>query len=136
MVRIRAFVAICALLGSALIGLGALCLFTFLRYQAPGQTGVLGLGPTGHYLIAFLGCALVGWGGSLLAALRRPMLARGVATATATALVLSALYRMVAWIVGDYAALGDVLRVEVAIFLLLALALVWLRPPKRALGGP
>jgi hypothetical protein len=43
---------------------------------------------------------------------------------------------MVAWIVGDYAALGDVLRVEVAIFLLLALALVWLRPPKRALGGP
>jgi hypothetical protein len=132
-VRLRVFVALCAFLGVALVALGLLCLFAFLRYQAPGQTGALGLGPIGHYVIAFLGCALVGWGGSLLAALRRPAAARGVATATAVALVLSALYRMLAWIVGDYAALGDVLRAEAAIFLLLALALVWLRPPKSAL---
>jgi hypothetical protein len=132
----RAFVAICGFLGAAFVATGLLCLFAFLRYQAPGQTGVLGLGPIGHYLLAFLGCALVGWGGSLLAALRRPALARGVATATAVGLVLSAAYRMLAWIVGDYAALGDVLRAEAAIFLLLALALVWLRPPKRALPEP
>jgi hypothetical protein len=132
--RQRVFVALCAVLGAAFVAVGLLSLFAFLRYQVPGQTGVLGLGPIGHYVLAFLGCALVGWGGSLFAVLRRPELARSVATATAVALVLSAVYRMIAWVVGDYAAVGNVLRVEAAVFLLLALALVWLRPPRPALG--
>ena len=50
--------------------------------------------------------------------------------------MLSALYRMLAWITGDYAVwAGDALRVEAILFLLLALALVWLRP-RASVGTP
>ena len=51
------------------------------------------------------------------------------ALATAVALVLSAIYRMAAWVIGDYHSWGQLPRVEATIFLLLALAFVWLRPP-------
>jgi hypothetical protein len=48
---------------------------------------------------------------------------------TALALTGLALVRMVGWFMGDYHALaGDLLRFEAALFLLLALAFVWLRP--------
>ena len=50
-------------------------------------------------------------------------------TTTAFALVLMALYRIAAWFLGDYAFLGNILRVEAAVLLLLALGFVWLRPP-------
>ena len=64
------------------------------------------------------------------AAGRRPRAARGIGTATAFALVLSAVYRMAAWVVGDYYVWpGELLRSEAAVFLALALAFVWLRPP-------
>jgi hypothetical protein len=43
-----------------------------------------------------------------------------------------ALYRIVGWVVGEYPNAADALRVEAAVFLLLALAFVWLRPPGRA----
>ena len=45
--------------------------------------------------------------------------------------IMMALYRLWAWLMGDYHFLGNLLRVEAVIFLLLALAFVWLRPPKR-----
>jgi len=86
------------------------------------------MGPNGHYFVAFTGSALVAWGGALLGAARHPEHSRTVGTATAVALVMSALYRIVAWVVGDYALLGNLLRGEAAAFLLLALAFVWLRP--------
>ena len=77
-------------------------------------------------------CALIGWGGGLLGASRDPSSGRAIGTATAVALVLSAVYRMVAWIVGDYYVwLGDASRAEAAVLLLLALAFVWWRPEWR-----
>jgi hypothetical protein len=86
-------------------------------------------GPVGHYFIAFAGCALVGWGGALLGAARDPLANRAIATTTAVALVLMSIVRMVAWIIGDYYALmGELPRVEAALFLLLALGFLWLRP--------
>jgi hypothetical protein len=56
-----------------------------------------------------------------------------VGTATALALVFSAVYRMAGWVVGDYYVwLGDLPRAEAAILLILALLFVWLRPPRVA----
>ena len=57
------------------------------------------------------------------------MASRTVSTATVFLLALMAVIRMVAWLIGDYAAwLGDLPRSEATLFLLLALALVWTRP--------
>jgi hypothetical protein len=86
-------------------------------------------GPIGHYFVAFTGCALIGWAGGLIGAARDPWSSRSVGTMTAFVLALMAVIRMVAWLVGDYSAwLGDLPRQEAAILLLIALALVWLRP--------
>jgi hypothetical protein len=42
------------------------------------------------------------------------------------------LYRMLAWVVGDYHVFpGSILRAEAALFLVLALAFIWLRPPPK-----
>jgi hypothetical protein len=87
------------------------------------------MGPLGHYFAAFAGCALIGWGGALIAGARDLVTGRGIAPMTAFGLALLALYRMVGWFMGDYYAwAGDVLRYEAALFLALALAFVWLRP--------
>jgi hypothetical protein len=125
---------LCGLVGAFLLLVGVASFVGFFRYHAPGGAlpGPIPVGPGGAYYAAFLGCALVGWGGCLLGASRRPELAPFVGTATAVALTMNASYRIVAWVVGDYAALGDLLRVEAAIMLLLALGFVWLRPR----GGP
>ena len=54
---------------------------------------------------------------------------RTVTTITAWVLCLMAVVRMTAWLVGDYASwLGDLPRTEAGVLLVLALALVWLRP--------
>jgi hypothetical protein len=131
---IRAYAILCALLGSILCLTGAVFFAQFFRFHAPGGLGlpVLPMGPNGHYFVAFTGCALVGWGGALLGAARHPEHSRAVGTATAVALVMSGFYRIVAWVVGDYAVLGNLPRGEAAGFLLVALAVVWLRPPRRA----
>ena len=103
----------------------------FFGYHMPGgrtEGLFFTMGPQGHYLGAFAGCALLVWSMLLLNAARRPEEGRAVGTASALGLVLCALYRMVAWIVGDYAAVGELLRVEAAAFLILALGFVWLRP--------
>lgn len=128
------FRILCGLLGLTWLvaGLGAFGMF--LGYHAPGgrTSGLFHtMGPQGHYFAAFAGCALVVWSLALLAAVRRPLAGRAIGTASALGLVLCALMRVIAWVVGDYAALGNLLRVESAVFLLLALGFVWLRPPVR-----
>lgn len=130
----RIYAILCAVSGAALCILGLLLFAQFFRFHAPGGLGfpLLPMGPNGHYFVAFAGSALVGWGGALLGAARHAVHTRAVGTATAVALVMSALYRMVAWVVGDYTLLGDLPRVEAALLLLLALAFVWLRPARTA----
>jgi len=116
-------------LGIATSIFGLALVLSFFAYQRPGSVPGIPTGPVGHYFVAFTGCALIGWGGGLLGAARAPFASRSVATTTVFVLVLMALVRMVAWVVGDYAAwLGNLPRTEAAILLGLAIALVWLRP--------
>ncbi|MEE8165135.1 MAG: hypothetical protein V3T64_06175 [Myxococcota bacterium] len=111
-----------AVFGLALVG-------TFFGYQRPDSVPTIPTGPVGHYFVAFTGCAMLGWAGGLLGAARNPMASRSVSTTTAYVLTLMAVIRMVAWLIGDYSAwLGDLPRSEATLFLLLALALVWVRP--------
>lgn len=134
----RAYRILCGVLGVLASLFGLSLLVSFFRVTMPGGTmeGPLSpLGPNGVYFMAFTGCAMLGWGGGLLSAMRRPESHRTVGTASALALVLMAFYRMWAWLLGDYYRLGDLLRVEAALFLLLALALVWLRPPRADAAG-
>jgi hypothetical protein len=128
-----AFRVVAGLTGLAFLAAGVALVVAFFAYQRPGSEGLLPMGPLGHYFAAFAGSALVGWGGALVAGARDLATGRLLAPATACALVLLALYRMLGWFMGDYYALmGDLLRVEAALFLLLALAFVWLRPaPER-----
>jgi hypothetical protein len=121
-------------LGVVCMVVGGMLTLGFFRYQMPGSTPALPTGPIGFYFVAFAGCALVGWGGGLLGAARRPDAGRTVGTATAVALVLMAVVRMTAWVIGDYHAWGQLPRIEAAILLLLAAAFVWLRPPARAVS--
>lgn len=122
--------------------LGLQLVATFFRSLGPGTGAVLPfpIGPQGLYFVAFSGCCLVAWGGCLFAAARGagradPSLARSVGTATAVGLVLNALYRMAVWTLGDFAWAGSLPRIEAAIFLVLALAFLWLRPPSVARVG-
>ena len=126
----RSYAWLCGVIGVALC-LGGVAFFaSFFAYHAPNSEIGIPTGPVGIYFVAFTGCASIGWGGALLGAFRRPESGRTVGTATALALVMSAIYRMLGWLVGDYYAwAGELLRVEAAIFLLLALAFLWLRPP-------
>ena len=131
--KLRAYQILCGVWGVFLALAGAVSFMGFFAFHAPdSQAGVLPVGPNGAYFMAFTGCALIAWGGCLVGAARRPTAAPFVATASVVGLVLAALYRMVAWIVGDYASLGNVLRVEAAVLLLVALAFVWLRPAAAA----
>ena len=116
-------------LGIAFFVLGAGMVAAFFLYQRPGSQPLVPTGPVGHYFVAFTGCALMGWAGGLLGAARDPLASRSVGTATVFVLILMAVIRMVAWFIGDYAAwLGETPRSEATGFLLVALALIWLRP--------
>jgi len=121
---------LCGALGLGLLGLGLGLFAMFFQYHAPNSPAAqpIPVGPGGAYFQAFAGCAMVAWGGILLGAARRPEAAPWIASATAVALVLNAFYRILAWLIGDYAFLGNLLRVEAAVLLLLALAFVWLKP--------
>lgn len=113
----------------AVFGFGLVA--AFFLYQRPGSQPLVPTGPVGHYFVAFTGCALIGWGSAMIGAAREPWssASRTVGTATAFVLVLMAIVRMVAWAIGDYTTwLGEVSRQEAAGLLLVALALVWLRP--------
>lgn len=134
--RLRPYAWLCGVLGIALALLGLAFVGAFFAYHAPGSEAGIPTGPVGFYFVAFAGCALVAWGGSLLALVRQPETGRAVGTASALALVLMALYRMAGWVMGDYYAwAGELLRVEAAIFLLLALAFLWLRPGRSLEGA-
>ena len=135
--RARAYRVLCGGLGGLWIVGGLALIAFFLRFHSAGFRGEqpelpLPLDAWGAYMAAMAGCALVAWGGGLLGAARRGGDGRSIGTASALALTLMALYRIVGWVVGEYPAAADLLRVEAAIFLLLALAFVWLRPPGRA----
>jgi hypothetical protein len=128
--RESGFRFLCAVLGAIFVLLGGVLFSAFFRFHMPGSDLSIPTGPTGFYFVGFAGCALVGWGGCLLGAARRPGAGRSVGTATAVALVLAALMRIAAWTVGDYYAwLGELPRTESVLMLLAALAFVWLRPP-------
>ena len=131
MERLSAYHGLCGVLGGLFVLFGLGCVVGFFRSLAPGgeAPGPIPLGVGGAYFLAFTGCALIGWGGALIGAACHPRSGRTVGTATAFALVLMAVYRIAAWFFGDYAFLGDILRVEAAVLLLVALAFVWLRPP-------
>jgi hypothetical protein len=120
-------------LGAAFVGLGGALFSAFFLFHLPDSDLSIPTGPTGFYFVGFAGSALIGWGGCLLGAARRPHAGRTVGSATALALVLAALMRIAAWTVGDYSAwLGELPRLESVLVLLAALALVWLRPPQAA----
>jgi hypothetical protein len=128
---LRPYAWLCGSVGTLMVVAGLLLFVSFIGYHAPNSDPRIPTGPVGFYFVAFSGCALLGWGGSLLATARQPGAGRGIGTATAFALVLSAVYRMLGWVVGDYYAFaGELLRVEAGIFLLLALAFLWLRPAR------
>ncbi len=129
-----AYRILCALIGGLFVLFGVLCLAQFFQSQVPGAAaeGPLPVGPNGAYFVAFTGSCLVAWGGCVLGAARHPTAAPWIATATALGLVLNAVYRLAAWFVGDYHALGNLPRIEAGIFLAVALALLWLRPPRAA----
>ena len=128
---LRPYAWLCGVSGVALSLAGLAFFLGFFAFHAPNSAPAIPTGPVGYYFVAFTGCALVGWGGALLSAARRPEVGRAIGTWTAFALVLMAVYRMVGWVMGDYYAwVGDLLRVEAAVFLLLALAFLWLRPDR------
>jgi hypothetical protein len=108
---------------------GLVLFASFFRFHAPGSEVEIPTGPIGFYFVAFTGCALIGWGGALLAVARQPATGRSIGTTTSVALVLMAVYRMLGWLVGDYYVFaGELLRFEAGLFLALAAAFLWLRP--------
>ena len=129
----RVYRFLCGLLGAAFVLVGATSILGFFAYHSPGSDVMVPTGPIGFYFVAFAGFAMIGWGGCLLGAAKRPEIGRSVGTATAVALVLGAVIRMAAWFVGDYYVFpGEALRAEATAFLILALAFLWLRPPAPA----
>ncbi len=106
-------------LGVAFFVFGAAMVATFFLYQRPHSVPLVPTGPIGHYFVAFTGCALIGWAGGLVGAARSPMASRSVATMTIFVLILMAVIRMAAWVIGDYSVwLGDLPRTEASAFLL------------------
>ena len=79
--------------GALFIAAGLMAFAAFFGYQQAGSVPGIPTGPVGYYFVAFSGCAMVGWGGGLLGAARRPASGRTVGTATAFALVMMAVYR-------------------------------------------
>jgi len=135
--RARAYRVLCGGLGGLWIVGGLVLVSFFFRFHSAGFRGEqpelpLPLDAWGVYMAAMAGCAMVAWGGGLLGAARRGADGGSIGTASALALSLMALYRIVGWVVGEYPAAADALRVEAVVFLLLALAFVWLRPQRPA----
>ena len=129
----RVYRFLCGLLGAAFVLVGATSILGFFAYHLPGSDVMVPTGPIGFYFVAFAGFAMIGWGGCLIGAAKRPEIGRSVGTATAVALVLGAVICMAAWFVGDYHVFaGEALRAEAMAFLILALAFLWLRPPAPA----
>ncbi len=86
--------------------------------------------PWGYYMLGVAGSVLVMWAVALASVVRTPAANPGVATATTVGLVLGSILRLLAWYSGEYRLAADQLRLESAVFLVLALGFVWLRPPR------
>jgi hypothetical protein len=84
----------------------------------------------GYYILAFAGAALVAWGGCLVAAVRDPVRASGVGTATATALILASILRLLAAYSGEYRLVDTQLRIEAGVLVIVALGFIWLKPAR------
>jgi len=84
----------------------------------------------GYYILGFAGSTLVAWGGCLVAAARAPEQTPGIATATAAALVIGSMLRLLAWYSGEYRAAHEQLRFEAGLLAAVALAFIWLRPAR------
>ncbi len=127
--RLRLYRLLMGILAVAILVFGLSLVATFFGYQRPGSVPTIPTGPVGHYFVAFTGCALLGWAGGLLGAARDPLSSRSVGTMTAFVFALMAVIRMMVWFVGDYYVwLGNLPRTEASAFLMISLALVWLRP--------
>ncbi len=85
----------------------------------------------GYFILGFAGCVLFAWAGCLIASARTPAGTPGIATATATALIVAALLRLLAWYSGEYWPIRDLLRVEAAVLAVVALGFIWLKPDRR-----
>ena len=126
-----AYRILCGIVGALLAASGLLFFGAFFAFQRPGSEAPLPGGPFAHYFAATAGCALLAWGGALAAGSLRNELSRSLGTATALALVLLAVMRMLAWFSGDYhTVMAGLPRIEAGAFLALALAFVWLRPAR------
>lgn len=128
-----AVAAMSAVVGAALFA--AFVSNTLLPHGMQIDLGMVSTNYWGYYMTGFAGALLLTWAGFLLVAVRRPLAARGIGTATAFGLVANALFRSIAWFSGEYAEAGNVLRAEAAVMLLLALGFLWLRPPQAAGAG-
>lgn len=116
-------------LGVACFVFGVAMVAAFFLYQRPHSTPLVPTGPVGHYFVAFTGCGLIAWAGGLVGAARAPLASRSIGTMTIVVLILMAVIRMVAWMIGDYFVwLGDLPRTEAAGLLIVAGALIWLKP--------
>jgi hypothetical protein len=136
MKRLRLYRFLVGTLAIAMALFGLALVADFFLYQRPNSVPAIPTGPVGHYFVAFTGCALLGWAGGLMGAARDPLSSRSVGTATAFVMALMAVIRMVAWVIGDYTVwLGNLPRTEAGVLLLLALALVWLRPTVAETSG-
>lgn len=127
--RLRLYRLLMGTLGVAILIFGIGLVVSFVMYQRPNSVPAIPTGPVGQYFVAFTGCSLIGWAGGLIGAARDPLASRMLGTTTAFVIALMAVIRMLAWFVGDYWIwLGDLPRTEASVFLMIALALVWLRP--------
>jgi hypothetical protein len=131
-VKSNLYAVLSGLLGAGMVFAGAAMFVNFFAAHAPGAIATLPVGPNGMYFVAFSGCATIAWGSCLLGQMRRNQASRSVASATVVGLILSATYRIAVWVVGDYHVwIGNLARIEAVLFLLLALAFLWLRPAPR-----
>ena len=105
-----AYRILCGAVGGLLLLIGVTTFASFFGYHMPGGSSPepFRLGPDGAYFMAFTGCGMVVWGGCLLACVRRPQAAPFIASVSSLGLVMMALYRIVAWVVGDYHAFEGV----------------------------
>lgn len=125
----RVYQGLTGFLGLSMLLFGLALTGMFFGYQQPFSTPRIPTGPVGFYFVAFAGCALMGWGGGLIGAARSPETSRTVTTISAWVLVVMAVVRMMAWVIGDYHMwLGSLPRIEAGVMLVVALLLVWLRP--------